>query len=108
VDASYFDRTMTVKEFASELRNAKAKFKDVLDEATSNGDLYEVEVATARVERRYPHLIEDNVMQAQEREERIKKRSSSERRDALHRSLSGSWISNLRVCEAQPHEKFES
>jgi hypothetical protein len=73
VDASYFDKTMTVKECASELRNAKAKFKDVLDEATSNGDLYEVEVATARVERRYPHLIEDNVMQAQEREERIEK-----------------------------------
>jgi hypothetical protein len=73
VDASYFDRTMTVKECASELRNAKAKFKDVLDEATSNEDLYEVEVATARVERRYPHLVKDNVMQAQEREERIEK-----------------------------------
>jgi hypothetical protein len=69
VDASYFDRTMTVKEFASELRNTKAKFKDVLDEATSNGDLYEFEVATARVEMRYPHLVEDNFMQAQEREE---------------------------------------
>jgi hypothetical protein len=73
VDASYFDRTMAVKECASELRNAKAKFKDVLDEATSNGDLYEVEVATARVERRYPHLVKDNIMQAQEREERIEK-----------------------------------
>jgi hypothetical protein len=66
VDASYFDKTMTVKECELELRNAKAKFKDVLDEAASNGDLYEVEVATARVERRYPHLIEENVMQAQE------------------------------------------
>jgi hypothetical protein len=64
---------MMVKECASELRSAKAKFKDVLDEATSNGDLYEVEVATAWVERRYPHLVEDNVMQAQEREERIEK-----------------------------------
>jgi hypothetical protein len=71
VDASYFDRTVTVKECASELRNAKAKCKDVLDEATSNGDLYEVEVASARVERRYPHLVKDNVMQAQKREERI-------------------------------------
>jgi hypothetical protein len=49
VDAPYFDKTMTVKECASELRNSKAKFKDVLDEATSNGYLYEVEVATARV-----------------------------------------------------------
>jgi hypothetical protein len=73
VDASYFDKTMSVKECASELKNAKAKFKDVLDEARSNGDLYEVEVATARVERRYQHLIEDNIMQAQEREERIEK-----------------------------------
>jgi hypothetical protein len=69
VDASYFDKTVSIKECASELRNAKAKFKDFLDEATSNGDLYEVEVTTARLERRYPHLIEDNSMQAQEREE---------------------------------------
>jgi hypothetical protein len=37
VDVTYFDNTMPVKECASELRNAKAKFKDVLDEATSNG-----------------------------------------------------------------------
>jgi hypothetical protein len=73
VDASYFDKNMTVEDCASELRNAKAKFKDVLDEATSNGDLYEVELATTRVERRYPHLVKDNVMQAQEREERIEK-----------------------------------
>jgi hypothetical protein len=73
VDASYFDRTMTVNECASELRNAKEKFKDVLDEATSNGDLYELELVTAWVERRYPHLVKDNVMQAQEREERIEK-----------------------------------
>jgi hypothetical protein len=73
VDASYFDRTMMVKECNSELRNAKAKFKDVLNEAASNRDRYEVEVATAWVERRYPHLVEDNVMQAQEREERIEK-----------------------------------
>jgi hypothetical protein len=64
---------MMVKKCASEPRNAKAKFKDVLDEATSNGDLYEVEVATARVERRYPHLIEDNGMQAQEHEDHIEK-----------------------------------
>jgi hypothetical protein len=42
VDASYFDKTMTVKVCASELRNVKEKFKDVLDEATSNGDLCEV------------------------------------------------------------------
>jgi hypothetical protein len=69
MDASYFNKTMSVKDCASELRNAKVKLKDVLDETTSNGKIYEVEVATARVERRYPHLIEDNIMQAQEREE---------------------------------------
>jgi hypothetical protein len=73
VDASHFDKTRSAKYCASEFRNAKAKFKDVLDEATSNVDLYEVEVATARVERRYPHLVEDNIMQAQEREDRIEK-----------------------------------
>jgi hypothetical protein len=73
VDAAYFDKTMSVKECASELRNAKAKFKDVLDEATSNGDLYEVEVATAKVERRYLYIIEDDIMQAEDREERIEK-----------------------------------
>jgi hypothetical protein len=57
VDASYCYKTLSVKDCVSELRSAKAKFKDVLDKATSNGDLYEVEVTTSRVERRYPHLI---------------------------------------------------
>jgi hypothetical protein len=88
VVASYFDKTMMVKECASELRNAKAKFKGVLDEATSNRVLYEVEVAIARVERRYSHLIEDNVMQAQEREERIEKEvKQRETRRATQKSL---------------------
>jgi hypothetical protein len=64
---------MSVKACASELHNTKARFKDVLAKAISNSDLYEVEVATTRVERRYPHLAEENVLQAQEREERIKK-----------------------------------
>jgi hypothetical protein len=53
VEASHFDKTTSVKDWSSELWIAKAKIKDVLDEETSNGDLYEVEVATARVERRY-------------------------------------------------------
>jgi hypothetical protein len=88
VDASYFDRTMTVKECASDLRNSKAKLKDVLDEATSNVDIYEIEVATARVERRYPHLVKDNVMQAQEQEEQIKKEvKQRETRRATHKSF---------------------
>jgi hypothetical protein len=88
VDASYFNKTMPVKECDSELRNAKAKFKDFLDEATSNGDLYEVEVATARVDRRFPHLIEENVMQAQEREERIEKEvKQQETKGSTHNSF---------------------
>jgi hypothetical protein len=73
VDALHFDKTMQVKACAAELRNAKARFKDVLADAISNSDLYEVEVSTASVERRYPHITEDNVLQAQEREERIDK-----------------------------------
>jgi hypothetical protein len=64
---------MSVKDCVSELRNAKAIFKDVLAEAISNSDLYEVEFSTARVERRYPDFTEENVMQAQECEERIEK-----------------------------------
>jgi hypothetical protein len=73
VDASHFDKTMSLKACAAELRNAKAIFKDVLADEISNSDLYEVEFATAMVERRYPHLTDDNVLQAQEREERISK-----------------------------------
>jgi hypothetical protein len=64
---------MPVKACADELRNAKERFKDVLAKAISNSDLYEVEVATTRVERRYPHLTEEHVLQAQEHEERIDK-----------------------------------
>jgi hypothetical protein len=71
VDTSYFDNTMSVKSCAAELHNAKSRFKDGLADAILNSDLYEVEVATARVERRYPHLAEDNVLQAKEGEERI-------------------------------------
>jgi hypothetical protein len=73
VDASNFDKTMSVKACDAELRNTKARFKDVLADAISNSDLFEVEVSTAMVERRYPHFTEDNVLQVQEREERIDK-----------------------------------
>jgi hypothetical protein len=65
VDASHFNNIMPVKACADELRNAKARFKYVLANAISNSDLYEVEVSTARVERIYPHITEDNVLQAQ-------------------------------------------
>jgi formiminotetrahydrofolate cyclodeaminase len=73
VDASHLDKTVSVKTCAAELCNAKARLKDVLADAISNIDLYEVEVSTARVERRYTHLTEENVLQAQECKERIDK-----------------------------------
>jgi hypothetical protein len=50
VDVTYFDKTLTVYACVVELRNAKARFKDVLVNAISSCDLYEVEVATSRVE----------------------------------------------------------
>jgi hypothetical protein len=61
VEAAHFDKTMSVKNCASELRNARVRFKDVLAKEVSHSDLYEAEVSTARVERRYPHIKEDNV-----------------------------------------------
>jgi hypothetical protein len=73
VDASHFDNTMSVKAWAAELRNAKNIFKNFLADAISNSDVYEVEVATARVERRYTHLTDENILQSQEREERTDK-----------------------------------
>jgi hypothetical protein len=73
VDAMHFDKTLLVQACAAELRNTKARFKDVLADAISNSDLYELEVDTARVDRSYPNLTEDNVAHAQEREDRIDK-----------------------------------
>jgi hypothetical protein len=49
----------------------KEKIKDVLNEAKTNGTLYELEVATARVEKIFPHLTEDDDSCAIEREDRI-------------------------------------
>jgi hypothetical protein len=102
VDASYFDKTMTVKECAFELRNAKAKFKDVLDEATSNGDLYEVEkeISTSHSGQRHasPRAIGMN-----------RKRSQAARDETRYTEVfPESGISNSRACEAQLHEKFKS
>jgi hypothetical protein len=50
VGAMHFDKTLSVKACVAELLNAKARFKDVPADAILNSDLYEVEVATARVE----------------------------------------------------------
>jgi hypothetical protein len=43
----------------------------VLNEAKTNGSFYELEVATARVENRFPHLTEDDESCVIEREDRI-------------------------------------
>jgi hypothetical protein len=73
VDATNFYTTLTLHICAAELRNAKARFKDILADAISNSDLYEVDIVTVRVKRRHPHPTEDNVAQTQEREVRIYK-----------------------------------
>jgi hypothetical protein len=104
VDTSYFDKTISVKDCASELRNSKEIFKDVLAEAISNSELYEVEVATARVEQRYPHLTEDNVLQAQELEECIEKEVKQRETRRYTQVFSEVGIPNSRTCEAQLYE----
>jgi hypothetical protein len=73
VRCGHFDKTLTIRACDAELRNAKSCFKDVLAVAISNNDLYEVEVTIARVERRHPHLTEENFAQAQESEDLIDK-----------------------------------
>jgi hypothetical protein len=62
---------MTITACIHQLNNAKRQLKDVFKEAANNGAFYEVEVATARVEQNFPHMIEDNVVCAIEREEKI-------------------------------------
>jgi hypothetical protein len=54
-----------------QLNNARRQLKDFLKDAANNGSFYEVEVATARVEKKFPHLTKDNVLCAIEREENI-------------------------------------
>jgi hypothetical protein len=63
--------TMTMTSFIHQLNNARRQLKDVVKEAANNGAFYEVEVATANVEKKFPHLTEDNVVCAIEREENI-------------------------------------
>jgi hypothetical protein len=53
--------------------NARAKFKDTIKLVEENGTQYKTEVATNRVERKYPHLVEGNVIMTLEREAKIQK-----------------------------------
>jgi hypothetical protein len=54
-----------------QLTNARNHLKDVLKDAKSNGSFYEVEVATTQLEKKYPHLTEDNSAVVIERESKI-------------------------------------
>jgi hypothetical protein len=56
VEVECFHKTLTIRECFSEMRNVRARFKDILRDAKSNGTLYELEVAAARVERKHPLL----------------------------------------------------
>jgi hypothetical protein len=72
VNGAVADRTLSIRECIHQDNNARRKFKDMLNEAkTNNGSFYELEVATARVEKRFPHLTEDDESCAIEREYRI-------------------------------------
>jgi hypothetical protein len=92
VDASHFDKTMAVNTYAAELCNAKSRFKDVLADAIYKSDIYGVEVATARVERRYSHLTEEKIYYKHKNAKiGLTRKSSSVRLDDPHRSRSVSW-----------------
>jgi hypothetical protein len=71
VNKERFDTTMKITACIHQLTNSRSQLKDVLKDAKSNGSFYEVELATAIVEKKYPHLTEDNPVYAIEREEKI-------------------------------------
>jgi hypothetical protein len=70
VNGTVADRPLSIQECIHQANNARRKFKDVLNEAKTNGSFYELEVVTARVEKRFPHLTEDDGSCAIEREDR--------------------------------------
>jgi hypothetical protein len=53
--------------------HTRAKFKDTMKLVKESGTQYKTEVATARVECKYPHLVEGNVLMTLEREANIQK-----------------------------------
>jgi hypothetical protein len=74
VDVKTFDKTLPLTEYRHQANNARAKFKDKLKNVKDNSTQYEHEVAASRVERRHPHLAEDNIAHGLEREELILKK----------------------------------
>jgi hypothetical protein len=77
VNGTVADRTLSIRECMHQAKNARRKFKDALNEAKTNGSFYELEVATARVEKRFPHLAEDDDSCSIEREDRIQQELKS-------------------------------
>jgi hypothetical protein len=64
VDREMFDTTMTITACIDQLKNWRSQLKDALKDAKSNGSFYEVDVTKARVEKKYPHLTEENPVYA--------------------------------------------
>jgi hypothetical protein len=60
VEVECFEKTLTIQECISEMKNARARFKDILRDEKSNGTLYELEDTAARLEQNHPHLTADN------------------------------------------------
>jgi hypothetical protein len=71
IDKERFAVTLSITACIHQLNNTRRQLKDVIKEAANNGAFYEVEVATARVEKKFPHFSEDNVACAIQREEKI-------------------------------------
>jgi hypothetical protein len=77
VNGTVADRLLSIRDCIHQASNARRKFKDVLKDANTNGSFYELEVATARVEKRFPHLTEDDDSCAIEREDIIQQELKS-------------------------------
>jgi hypothetical protein len=60
VDVKKIDKPLTLMECRKEANNVRAKLKDTLKNIKDNSTQYEHEVAATRVERRHPHLADDN------------------------------------------------
>jgi hypothetical protein len=88
-DKERFDTAMTITSCIHQVTNARSQLKDALKDAKSNGSFYEVEVATVRVEKKYPHLKEDNPMYAIEREENIESEIKARENRGTRKALLG-------------------
>jgi hypothetical protein len=60
IDKESFDITLSVTACIHQLNNARCQLKDILKEEENNGALYELEVATTRVEKKFHHFSEES------------------------------------------------